>query len=179
MPEPITLAEAHPADLPAFKKNLQEAFALAVIEEFGPLQDGPIPSDEDLDSAFAAPGAEVLHILRGGEKVGGAVVTIDTTTKQNALDLFFISPAAHGQGLGHRAWTAIEKRYPDTRVWHTHTPYFEKRNIHFYVNKCGFKITTFYNARHADPNRPGTQDFPGVDEAFEFEKVMPGATATI
>lgn len=177
MTDLITLTEARAADLPAFKKNLQDAFALAVIEEFGPLPDGPIPSDEDLDGAFAAPGAVVLHILRDGHKVGGAVVTINDTTKHNSLDLFFISPGNHGRGLGHRAWTAIEQRYPDTRVWHTHTPYFEKRNIHFYVNKCGFKITAFFNAHHADPHRPSTEDFPGADEAFQFEKIMPGTAA--
>ena len=42
--------------------------------------------------------------------------------------------------MGYRAWQAIEQAYPATRVWVTHTPYFEKRNIHFYVNKCDFKI---------------------------------------
>ena len=34
------------------------------------------------------------------------------------------------------------------------TPYFEKRNIHFYVNKCGFKIVAFYNERNPDPHLP-------------------------
>ncbi|MFJ5486769.1 hypothetical protein ACIKTA_03650 [Hansschlegelia beijingensis] len=35
--EIVTLAEAHPGDIPAFKKELQDAFAEAVIEEFGAL----------------------------------------------------------------------------------------------------------------------------------------------
>ena len=33
---------------------------------------------------------------------------------------------------------------PETEVWETCTPYFEKRNIHFYVNKCGFQIDQFW-----------------------------------
>jgi len=48
-------------------------------------------------------------------------------------------PTPSGVG-GYRAWQAIEQAYPATRVWVTHTPYFEKRCIHFYVNKCDFKI---------------------------------------
>jgi len=168
----ITLAVAEAADLPAFKRELQEAFAVAVIEEFGSLPDGPIPSNEDLDASIAACGAVTLRILRDGQPVGGAVVTIDETTHFNSLDLFFISVSGHGRGIGHKAWWAIEQRYPMTRVWQTHTPYFEKRNIHFYVNKCGFKIVEFFNLRHPDPHRPGVDDLPGDGEAFRFEKEM-------
>ena len=76
----ITLAVADSADLPAFKRELQEAFAVAVVEEFGALPDGPIPSDEDLDASIAAPGTVTLRILADGRSVGGAVVTIDEST---------------------------------------------------------------------------------------------------
>ncbi|QCG91162.1 GNAT family N-acetyltransferase [Azospirillum sp. TSH100] len=168
----VTLAVADPRDLPAFKKELQDAFAVAVIEEFGSLPDGPIPSDSDLDESIAAPGAVVLHILCDGRKVGGAVVVIDDDTHRNSLSLFFISSREHGRGLGFRAWTAIERMYPQTRVWETHTPYFEKRNIHLYVNKCGFKIVEFFSDRHPDPQFPGPSGLPDDDAMFRFEKVM-------
>ncbi|BAQ48333.1 MULTISPECIES: GNAT family N-acetyltransferase [Methylobacterium] len=168
----VTLAPAHPDDLPAFKRELQEAFAIAVVAEFGALPDGPIPSDDDLDATLAHPGAVVLRIRYEGRVVGGAVVTIDRETHRNALDLFFITPGAHGRGLGRRAWFAIERHFPQTRVWETHTPYFEKRNIHFYVNVCGFRIVEFFGAHHPDPHGPGQSDLPGDGEAFRFEKVM-------
>lgn len=168
--KPITLIPAHPDDLPRFKRALQEAFAVAVIAEFGALPDGPIPSDADLDASFAAPGAEVLHIVGAEGRIGGAVVSIDRETHRNALDLLFLSTPGRGDGLA--AWRAIEARYPMTRVWITHTPHFEKRNIHFYVNKCGFKIVAFYGAHHPDPHRPSTDDLPGGGEMFRFEKVM-------
>lgn len=171
----VTLAPAHADDLPAFKRELQEAFAVAVVEEFGALPDGPIPTDDDLDGAIAAPGAVVLRILRDGRKVGGAIVTIDAETQQNALDLFFITSGNHGHGLGFKAWTAIERMFPETLTWQTHTPYFEKRNIHFYVNKCGFRIVEFFSARHPDPHGPDADDLPGGGEAFRFEKVMAAA----
>lgn len=170
MSEPISLHVARADDLPSFKRALQEAFAVAVVAEFGALPDGPIPSDRDLDETFAAPGAEVLHIVGAGGRIGGAVVTIDRATHHNTLDLLFLSTPGRGYGLA--AWRAIEARYPETRLWTTHTPYFEKRNIHFYVNKCGFRIVEFFCARHPDPHRPGPGDLPGPDEAFRFEKVM-------
>ena len=62
------------------------------------------------------------------------------------------------------------------------TPYFEKLNVHFYVNRCGFHIVEFYNKYHPDPRDPeGEQkdlddQFP--DEMFRFEKVMKGADRT-
>ena len=49
----------------------------------------------------------------------------------------------HSKGIGYAAWQAVEELYPETIVWETCTPYFEKRNIHFYVNKCGFQIDQF------------------------------------
>ncbi|NKC34633.1 GNAT family N-acetyltransferase [Falsiroseomonas selenitidurans] len=170
----ITLAPAEPDDFADFRKELQEAFAVAVVEEFGALPDGPIPSDAVLTGAMGAPGAEVLRILRDGRKVGGAVVTIDRETHHNSLDLFFLKRGEQGRGIGLKAWLAIEQRYPETLTWQTHTPYFEKRNIHFYVNKCGFRIITFFNRHHADPNHPEEDsDLPeGAGDAFQFEEVM-------
>jgi len=171
--ELVTLTEAHPSDFATFKKELQDAFAVAVVDEFGTLPDGPIPSDQVLDAAFTAPGAVVLRILSDGRKVGGAVVTLDMNTNHNSLDLFFIKVGEHSRGLGLKAWLAIERRYPQTVTWQTHTPYFEKRNIHFYVNKCGFKIIEFFNRYHSDPHHSGEpDDLPGDGEAFQFEKVM-------
>lgn len=171
----ISLAPADPADIPAFKKKLQDAFAVAVVDEFGALPDGPIPSDEVLDAAIAAPNAVVLRILRDGQKVGGAVLTIDRETHHNELDLFFVKRGEEGRGIGLRAWLAIEQMFPETITWQTHTPYFEKRNIHFYVNKCGFRIIEFFNKHHGHPDERFQEDLPGGhDEAFQFEKVMKG-----
>lgn len=167
----LSLTIADPDDLLDFKRELQEAFSVAVIDEYGALPDGPIPFDEDLDNSINAPGAVALRILSDGKKIGGAVVTIDEETHRNTLDLFFLKVGEHGQGVGHGAWLAIEARYPQTITWQTHTPYFEKRNIHFYVNKCGFKIIAFHHAKYRDAHQPGPSDLPD-DEGFLFEKVM-------
>lgn len=121
---------------------------------------------------MSAPGAKVLRILSDGRKVGGAVVTINDD-HHNSLDLFFVTVGEHGRGIGLEAWRAIERRYPDTITWQTHTPYFEKRNIHFYVNKCGFRIIAFFNKHHPNPHDADeSDDLPGDGDAFQFEKVM-------
>lgn len=55
-------------------------------------------------------------------------------------------------------------------------PYFEQRNIHFYVNRCGFHIVEFFNKFHPDPNEPEmdveeyNEQFP--DGMFRFEKII-------
>ena len=64
--------------------------------------------------------------------------------------------------------------HPEVKVWETITPYIEKRNIHFYVNRCGFHIVEFYNSHHPDPNDPDEQDETekDFDGMFRFRKVM-------
>lgn len=166
------LVPAEPADFPAFKRDLQAAFAVAVVEEMGELPDGPIPSDADLDRAMAAPNAVVLHVLHDDRRVGGAVVTINGDTHANSLDLLFIAVGNHGQGLGKAAWSAIEAMFPETHTWETVTPYFEKRNIHFYVNVCGFHIVEYYHERNPDPHMPSPTDLSDDSDMFRFVKEM-------
>ncbi|MCI9598459.1 MAG: GNAT family N-acetyltransferase, partial [Firmicutes bacterium] len=140
----VKLQLVRQSELETFKVKLQEAFAVAVVETFG-AQEEPIPSDKELEESFQAPGAVIYHLIWKGQSVGGAVLSINSKTHCNSLVLFFVSPQYHGQGIGQAAWKAIECQYPETVVWNTVTPYFEKRNIHFYVNKCGFKIVKFWN----------------------------------
>ena len=86
----VTLEIAKKDELSKFKRDLQESFAVAVIETFGSVLDGPIPSDEDIDASFNTPGAVIYHILSNGKRVGGAVVVIDETTQYNSLHLLFV-----------------------------------------------------------------------------------------
>ena len=73
----------------------------------------------------------------------------------------------------------VEAHYPQVAVWETYTPYFEKRNIHFYVNRCGFHIVEFFNEKHPDPHDPDPGNGGGTfDGMFRFEKVMWNPTAS-
>ena len=172
----IKLEQVDLAELPQFTKKMQEAFSIAVKEKFGTTD--PIPSEEEVKSSFQSEGTVTYHIVLSGKRIGGAVLTIDDKTQHNSLDLFFISPEYHSHGLGLAAWKAIEAKYPDTSVWETITPYFEERNIHFYINKCGFHIVEFFNEHRIDPNMTGPETqsgepVPGTDAYFRHFLRLP------
>lgn len=159
-----------------FKRRLQIAFSQAVIDSGGSSADLPLPPDEDLEQNFSNKASETYNLFKNGKRIGGVIMTIDSVSQHNHLDFFFIDTEEHSKGLGFEVWQAIEAKYPETKVWETGTPYFEKRNIHFYVNKCGFQINAFYWEKHPDPNFP-TDDSLGDSPEFEdgffnFIKVM-------
>ena len=72
------------------------------------------------------------------------------------------------------AWKAVEAGHPEIKVWETITPYFEKRNIHFYVNRCGFHIVEFWNKFQHGPAVPDSEEgnWSMDDEMFVFRKVI-------
>lgn len=162
-------------ELAAFIKRLQVAFMDFLPEELR-LKSDPIPEEKDVTDRYYDKSADTYWIVAGKEVVGGVIVCVNPKTHHNHLDFFFIDPCYHSCGYGLSAWKAIEAKYPETKVWHTCTPYFEKRNIHFYVNKCRFKITEFYCRQHPDPHDPydaiREKGSDIEDGFFEFEKIM-------
>jgi len=82
------------------KNELQDSFTKGLIENLGNAENGPIPSDEDIQQSFNAPEAVIYHISLNGEKVGGVVLRIDTKTHRNSVDLLFISSKSHSLVLG-------------------------------------------------------------------------------
>lgn len=175
--EHITLAPVPQGELATFKEELQEAFMKGLQDSFqeveNPTEMGPIPSDEDFEHSLTAKDSFVRQLIQNGERIGGVVLKINEETQRNEVDFLYTLASAHGKGLGTKAWQAIEAAFPETKVWELHTPYFEKRNIHFYVNKCGFKIVEYYHRGNPGPNVEGEE--PESDEEYEFfrfEKVM-------
>ena len=166
-------------DREQFILDNQWAFKYGAMEEFGKRDDhldddGEIISRRTIESCIDDENNDTYRIMLDGKKVGGAIVKIDKETQHNHLEILFVSPEEHTRGIGYGAWQEIEALYPQTKIWETCTPYFEKRNIHFYVNKCGFHIVEFYNEFNQDPNMPPEEDYPdeGPDEMFRFIKVM-------
>ena len=126
--------------------------------------------------AASQKGAIAYKALVDGNMVGGAVVVIDNVTQHNHLHLLYVKYGIQTKGIGFLIWNQIEKLYPETKVWETCTPYFEKRNIHFYVNKCGFQIDEFwceyFKPEHPMPDDEEHNHDEGPDEMFRFIKVM-------
>lgn len=163
------------SDREQFIKDNQEAFNYDALQEFGRRddhfeEDGQIISRETIEHSIDS--GEAYRIFRDGQAVGGVVIKVDGD--RGDLKLLFVSPQIHSKGVGYAAWCEVEKLHPEVTVWETVTPYFEKRNIHFYVNRCGFHIVEFFNSHHPDPNDPDSENremdeqFP--EGMFRFEK---------
>lgn len=173
----VELILLQPEDREQFIKDNQWAFKYGALEEFGKRND----QFEEDDEIIARQTIEncidqgtAYRIWQNGQKAGGAVVSVKGD--RGSLELLFVNPTMHSSGIGYAAWRAIEQMYPKVKVWETITPYFETRNIHFYVNKCGFKIVEFYNPLHPEPSlvNEETGDTSGTEEwlDFRFEKRM-------
>ena len=170
----ITLIPLTANDREQFIRDNQEAFKYGALEEFGRRDDhfeveGEIISRETIETSID--NGEAYRIMQDGRPVGGVVIRVEG--ERGDLDLLFVAPKVHSKGIGYAAWCAVERMHPEVTVWETVTPYFEKRNIHFYINRCGFHIVEFFNSHHPGPNDPDAgkemdEQFP--DGMFRFEK---------
>ena len=135
-----------------FISEIQEAFQKAYVEEFGEYEKTILPI-KDIEESFETKGSEAYIAEIDGERVGGTIIVIDDKAGCNSLHLLYVKSGSQNAGNGFRIWKAIEALHPETKIWETHTPYYDKRNIHFYINRCGFKIVEFFNPKHKDPHQ--------------------------
>ena len=156
-------------DIATFKKDMQEAFQKGAMQEFNDLNVEILP-EKDIEKSLSAKGGNAYKAVVDGKIVGGAIVVINKLTQHNHLDFLYVKNGIQNKGIGKMIWNEIEKLYPDTIIWETYTPYFEKRNVHFYINRLGFHAVEFFNPYHKDTSIP--DDMIGGDYFFRFEKVM-------
>ena len=164
----VKLTPLEADDREQFITDNQTAFNYGALEEFGTRdehfeEDNNVISRETINKSIDS--GTAYRIMLDGQKVGGVVVDVDG--EKGDLELLFVKPKCHSKGIGYKAWCEIEKLYPDVKIWETVTPYFEKRNIHFYVNRCGFKIVELFNKYHGNVNEDDE-----LFEMFRFEKRM-------
>ena len=177
----VILSSLTADDREQFILDNQWAFKYGAMMEFGERDDnidddGEIISRTTIERCIDYPDSEVYRIIVNGKKVGGVILRIDKQTNHNHLEILFTLPDEHSKGIGYGAWQAVEALHPETVVWETCTPYFEKRNIHFYVNKCGFQIDRFwceyFQPENQMPDDEESAPDEGPDEMFRFIKVM-------
>lgn len=154
-----------------FKREIQHAFQQGYEEVYGKSEETILP-EQDIDQSLDNPQSVAHLALLEGEIVGGAVVVIHPETQHNELDFLFVRHGFQGRGIGKRLWFALEAQYPETKIWQTCTPYFERRNIHFYVNVCGFYITKFFNEKLPMENEPEYFIGDAGEGMFQLEKRM-------
>ena len=156
-------------DIIKFKKIMQEAFQYGYESVYGEDKEQILP-DKDIDEDLSNKNSYSYEMVDNNEIVGGVIVTINENN-HNHLDFLFVKVGVQSKGVGQEIWKEIEKLYPDTKVWETCTPYFDKRNIHFYVNKLKFHIVEYFNDKHPDFNRP-LDCYEEDNGMFRFDKVM-------
>ena len=172
----IQLIPLESSDCEQFIRDNQEAFRFGALEEFGRRnerfeEDGEIISRRTIEASLRE--GTAYRIVHDGSIAGGVV--IKTAYDHGDLELLFVSPAVHSKGIGYAAWCAVEEMHPEVTVWETFTPYFEKRNLHFYVNRCGFHIVEFFSEHHRGPL--DTDD--DIFEMFRFEKLLPSTPESV
>ena len=155
-----------------FIKDNQYAFKLGAEQYFSPEEmeeqneeEGEIISRDTILESIHRRGSFAYRIIEGDCPVGGIIVNVNEN--KGDLEIFFVNPSSHSKGIGQAAWREIERLYPDVKIWETVTPCFEKRNIHFYVNKLGFHIIEYYNKYCDNPSVP-----EDMWEMYLFQKTM-------
>ena len=169
----VRLSEEHTT---AFKEEMQEAFEHGFkshchenVDADDDLSQWQVLPDKDFYQSLEAEGAEAYEAINeDGQRVGGAIITANGTMGE--LAFLYVKVGVQSKGIGQSIWKAIETMHPEIEVWETCTPYFDRRNIHFYINRCGFHAVEFFNERHPDPNMP--EQFDQEDGLFKFEKRM-------
>ncbi|MBR3497273.1 MAG: GNAT family N-acetyltransferase [Prevotella sp.] len=179
MTDNICLVGITPDDKEQFILDNQRAFKYGAQEEFG-MRDNRMEEGEEvisrktIERSMNGEHAETYRIVCDGNVVGGLILQIDQQHAKGELEILFVNPEAHSKGIGQAAWKAVESMHPEIRVWETITPYFEKRNIHFYVNRLGFHIVEFWNKYQHGPAVPEDieENWSEDDEMFVFRKFM-------
>jgi GNAT superfamily N-acetyltransferase len=80
-------------------------------------------------------------ILLDGKIVGGMVV-FDRGGGYYHLDVIFIDPDYHNQGIGTQALQFLDRTYP-AKKWTLDTPQYATRNHHFYEKMGYVKVREF------------------------------------
>ena len=165
----VRLSEEHTI---AFKEEMQEAFQHgfeAYNKEAEETNQWQVLPDKDFYQSLEAEGAEAYEaVSEDGQRMGGAIITANGNMGE--LAFLYVKVGVQSKGIGQSIWKAIEVLHPEIEVWETCTPYFDRRNIHFYINRCGFHAVEFFNEHHPDPNMP--EQFDQEDGLLKFEKRM-------
>ncbi len=182
----ISLALLQEDDREQFIKDNQWAFRYGAQIEFGMRDDrteegSEVISQSTIERSIDGENAEAYRIVQDGKYVGGVVLSIDKKAGKGDLELLFVLPDAHSRGIGQAAWRAVENLHSEISVWETITPYFEKRNIHFYVNRLGFHIVEFWNKYQHGPavSEDIEENWSEDDEMFVFRKVIPSDSIAV
>ena len=162
-----------------FKRDMQEAFQVGALCKGAVKEgDGWFLPEEHINQKMEAKGAISYKVVSDAKDdktmLGGVIVAFND--EKAHIDFLYVKRDAHSRGVGKFIMFELERQHPEVREWELVTPYFEKRNIHFYVNVCGYSIVEFFNKHHEDKSRPNSTEPPpheSLEEMFRFIKLIP------
>ena len=106
----------------AFKEEMQEAFESGFqghIRDDDENQWQVLP-DGDFYQSLRAEGAEAYETVDAdGQRVGGAIITIDNVKHHGELAFLYVKVGVQGKGIGQAIWKTIEEMHPEVEVWET------------------------------------------------------------
>ena len=177
----IRLLPLREAQTIAFKEEMQEAFQHGFQSYYKDDNQGQVLPDKDFYQSLETEGAEAYEAVNtDGQRLGDAIISIDAARQRGELSFLYVKVGVQSKGIGQSIWKAIETLHSEIEVWETCTPYFDRRNIHFYINRLGFYAVEFFNEHHPDPHMPeqfldkpsGRAERDQEDGLFKFEKRM-------
>ena len=160
----IRLLPLRAAKTIAFKEEMQEAFQHGFQSYYKGDNQWQVLPDKDFYLSLEK------AIDEDGLRLGGAIIAIDAAKHHGELAFLYVKVGVQSKGIGQTIGKAIEALHPEIEIWETCTPYFDRRNIHFYINRLGFHAVEFFNDHHPDPYMP--EQFDQEDGLFKFEKCV-------
>ena len=100
-----------------------------------------------LEATLEAENSITYGIILDNKKVGGVILKIFKEKKIEELNILSVDSDCQSKGVGKSTWMTIEKIHQEIELWITHTSYFGKGNIQFYVNHLGFHAAEFTHER--------------------------------
>jgi GNAT superfamily N-acetyltransferase len=133
----LTIQPAAPADAARLVQVQVAAFHNDSVFYPGVALGGP-PGYESVAVMLEKIELDDAYTFRWEGQIIGGMVIFKHTPQRHHLDVIFIDPAYHNQGIGSQAMTFLEQTYPAVQVWTLNTPQYATRNQHFY-EKFGYR----------------------------------------
>jgi GNAT superfamily N-acetyltransferase len=156
----VSFERATPADAESLVAVQVAAFHSDALAYPGVEVGGP-PGYDSVDDALAKIARHPYYKILAEGRVIGGIVVFDRGNDTCHLDLIYLDPEHHDQGIGTQAIHFVERSHPAT-TWTLDTPSYALRNHHFY-EKLGYvkvgqtehpDITLFAYEKHIRGSAP-------------------------
>lgn len=158
------------SDIPVFKTDLKAAFKKN-NEMYSGLSEDGIP-EYIIDKALAEDGAVTYKAILDNEIVGGILLIVDKVNEHIRVVFFYVKNGFQNKGIGYEFLEKVEKLYPEIKLWSLYVPWCYRRNLHFYINKCGFSAVRYLNKYSVKEDGTEVVEEDAFNSSFLLEKKL-------